>query len=268
MHYREHSPSPDLSPFVRCYWTLEGRPQPGSTERILPDGRQELVFHLGDPAHQLTATGPRRQDRALYIGQMDAPVLLQPSGSLSVFGICFPPGGAAAFFPHPQQETAGRILPLADIAPVWSKELTEAIRNAPAHELRIAIAEIFLRRHLRPRPPNPLVHAAAGLIQAQPWLPVSQIAKHAGCSSRHLERAFLLHVGITPKTLARIARFQRVLQLRAAMPSGSWTHAALEAGYYDQAHLIADYHRFTGSSPTWHESETTAMERAFVRLKR
>src|SRR5437016_904216 len=112
MDYREYPPAPDLAPFVRCYWTLHGSPEPGATERLLPDGRLELAIHLGDPFDRVFSPGLReRQHRALFIGQQDKHVLLEPSGLVSVFGVCFHPDGAAAFARWPQHETAGRILP-------------------------------------------------------------------------------------------------------------------------------------------------------------
>ena len=47
MEYREYSPAPALRPHVACYWTLAG--PGGAPERVLPDGRAELVVHLADP---------------------------------------------------------------------------------------------------------------------------------------------------------------------------------------------------------------------------
>jgi hypothetical protein len=75
-------------------------------------------------------------------------------------------------------------------------------------------------------------------------------------------------VGCTPKTLARIARFQRVLGLREGRPEWGWARVAVEAGYYDQAHLIGDYRRFAGLTPALADEDLSAMERAFVRARR
>ena len=115
MGYREYPPAPDLAAFVRCYWTLHGSPEPGATERLLPDGRLELAIHLGDPFDRVTSAASERQDRALFIGQQDTHVLLEPSGLVSVFGVCFHPDGASAFARWPQHETARRILSLDDV---------------------------------------------------------------------------------------------------------------------------------------------------------
>jgi methylphosphotriester-DNA--protein-cysteine methyltransferase len=68
-------------------------------------------------------------------------------------------------------------------------------------------------------------------------------------SARQIERLFARQVGLPPKGLARIVRFQRVL---AAIDRGvprDWAAAALEAGYYDQAHLARDFREIAGETP-------------------
>ncbi len=124
MHYSEHPAPPDLAPFVRCFWTLTGDLPAGSVERVLPDGRQELIVHMGDPFMQDDAVQPR----ALFTGQISGPLLLRPTGTVFMFGICFHPGGAWPFLRWPQGESAGRILPLED---VWDSSFADRSRACP-----------------------------------------------------------------------------------------------------------------------------------------
>ena len=150
MQYREHPPSPDLAPFVRCFWTLKGRAE-GEPERLLPDGRTELVIHLGDPFDRLHANGHReRQQRALFVGQLDTHVTLAPLGFISVLGACFHPDGASAFAHWPQSETAGMILPLEDLWGSPARSLEDAVRNAESHDGRVPLIENFLRDEFLP----------------------------------------------------------------------------------------------------------------------
>ena len=225
MDYCEYLPAPALRPHVACYWTLAG--PGGQPERVLPDGRAELVVHLADPFEN--------QARALFIGQQRQAVLLRPLGRVEVFGVRFRPAGAAAFFRFPQSEVAGRIVPLADLgAKSWEAEMHEAGSTAA----RRARTDAFLLRRLQPP------------------------AMTSGGSRRQREREFLRTVGLPPKTWERIVRFQRALALRRA--GMAWASVALEAGYYDQAHLIGDCRRITGLAPLARESAETAMERMLV----
>src|SRR5215471_11698787 len=186
MDYREYPPAPDLAEFVRCFWSLTGTAAPGAAERVLPDGRLELVVHLGDPFDLVSPAGIReRQPRALFVGQQESHVLLEPVGRISVFGVCFHPDGAAAFARWPQQETAGRILPLEDLWGEAARSFEEQVRNAGNgnHSSRIAIAEGFLRRQMQHRDVDLRLRAAVDLIQREPWHRMAAIAEHTGASA-------------------------------------------------------------------------------------
>ena len=73
------------------------------------------------------------------------------------------------------------------------------------------------------------------------------LADEIGCSRRYLVAGFREHVGVTPKLLARILRFQRAVGMMEEPLS--WAEISLACGYYDQAHLIRDFKQFTGSAP-------------------
>jgi AraC-like DNA-binding protein len=78
---------------------------------------------------------------------------------------------------------------------------------------------------------------------------VTAVASELGVSERHLRRVFRETVGVSPKTFSRLVRFQYAL--RAARENGhrSWADIAAESGYYDQAHLIAEFRELTGVTP-------------------
>jgi AraC-like DNA-binding protein len=57
-------------------------------------------------------------------------------------------------------------------------------------------------------------------------------------------------VGLTPKRFARVRRLQRILDAAARNVNVDWAEAAVEHGYYDQAHLINDFRELTGITPT------------------
>jgi methylphosphotriester-DNA--protein-cysteine methyltransferase len=87
-----------------------------------------------------------------------------------------------------------------------------------------------------------------------------------GTTPRTLERLFDRHVGMPPKRLARLERFQAVL--RRAGDGGDLRglrDAALAAGYFDQAHFLREFRAFAGVSPsTFFGREDNAMSSAFT----
>lgn len=61
--------------------------------------------------------------------------------------------------------------------------------------------------------------------------------------------AGLVATGLRPSSYARIARVQRAVRL--TLKNGwTWTSAAYEAGFSDQAHLAREVRALTGSWPS------------------
>jgi AraC-like DNA-binding protein len=85
-----------------------------------------------------------------------------------------------------------------------------------------------------------------------PTATAADAACRAALSPRQLRRLFDDHVGLPPKTLQTILRFQRFRtwlaiprQLRS--PLGQ---AAAECGYFDHAHMCRDCVRLAGATPS------------------
>jgi AraC-like DNA-binding protein len=71
-----------------------------------------------------------------------------------------------------------------------------------------------------------------------------------GWSRKQLAARFRDEVGLTPKTAARVLRFQALLAGLRSGGTREWVDLALECGYFDQSHLVRDVRRFTGLTPT------------------
>jgi AraC-like DNA-binding protein len=78
---------------------------------------------------------------------------------------------------------------------------------------------------------------------------VSAVAVDLGVSERHLRRVFREAVGMSPKTFAKLTRFHRALRAARREAHPRWASIAAHAGYYDQAHLIAEFRAITGVTP-------------------
>jgi AraC-like DNA-binding protein len=78
---------------------------------------------------------------------------------------------------------------------------------------------------------------------------VSAVAVDLGVSERHLRRVFRETVGVSPKAFAKLKRFHRALRVAREDGRASWASIAAAAGYYDQAHLIAEVRAIAGATP-------------------
>jgi methylphosphotriester-DNA--protein-cysteine methyltransferase len=253
MEYREWPPHPALRPLVRAYWALHGPTLPSCPQPVLPDGSSELVVHRGRPFHRHTAGRPReRQPPRLFVGQMRAPVVLEPDGQADVVGIRFRPHGAFVLLACPQHALADAIPDVDALGLGWLSAATRRARDAETAERALAVLEDALLARLRRRGAggDPRVATAVALIEAAGGdVRVEAAAAEAGASRRHLERLFLDEVGVGPKVLARLARFQAAAARVVGQPSAPLAAVSGDTGYFDQSHMIRDFLAFSGSSP-------------------
>ena len=61
---------------------------------------------------------------------------------------------------------------------------------------------------------------------------------------------FRSDVGLAPKALARIVRFERLTDVLRAEPAIEWSWAAARCGFFDQAHFANAFRHAYGVSPS------------------
>jgi AraC-like DNA-binding protein len=255
VRYREFAPAAALADVVDCLWTLEGHAfADADADPVLPDGRPELIVHLADPFERMAAGGVfEMQPAIIFAGQLSEQLLLRPRGRVAVLGVRFHPHGAAAILAAPQHELAGLPIALDMAAPLVANAL-DGVRDFDDLGEAVAFVQSRLLRAVDPSRLDRRVAFAVDAIQRTSGrVSVDTLAGATGLTRRHLERRFLDTVGLPPKRLARLARFQRALRLLdrpGLLRSGTETAAA--CGYADQAHFIRDFRLLAGCSPGEH----------------
>jgi len=249
MHYYEVAPDVRLRPWVKCYWGLRVQGAAPAEQRILPDGCCELVLHFGDRFTQHEGGRRRRQPRELFVGPTARAMLVEPGREADVVGIRFWPGGAALLLCAPLSEVRDSAADCADLGIRFGFDTIDRLALKTDQE-RVAILERVLLARLGSAAGDPAVHRAQHVImRSGGMIRVQALAEQAGISMRHLQRRFQRHVGLEPKTLARLVRLQRALAL-AQQERATLARVAAMAGYADQAHFSREFGEIAGVSPT------------------
>jgi AraC-like DNA-binding protein len=238
VEFRAYPPSNVLASFVQFFWTLKGRALPD--QPVYPDGRPEIVLHLDECCEELRSGTWTRQPSTVIAGQLRSAFSLR-GHSVHCFGLRLMPGALPRFFDVDPSELCDRT------ADAGLDRLRERVGNETDTASRIRVTEEFLRERLRSGPPSLAESAVTQILARQGVVRIGAIAGSLGTSIRTLERRFHAEVGLGPKTLARIVRCQRALRLMGSGWSGA--AAALECGYFDQAHLLRDLREWLGRKP-------------------
>jgi AraC-like DNA-binding protein len=231
--------APPQSPIERIWFA---RGPGGPRETILPDGRYELIFNFGDPVLQDGVPQPR----AMLAAQTRRAVSIEPAGRADFVGVTLRDGRAAGAIGVPLREVRDRMLDLGDLG----LDLYDRVGAAGDDRERVAV----LVEAFRSFDADPLAETAASMIRrAAGRLSISRLAAVMGISIRTLARSFDRSIGITPKTLARVQRLNRAAALlQSGRPAAE---AALEAGFFDQPHLVNEFRSMAGLSPSrWIEA--------------
>jgi AraC-like DNA-binding protein len=255
MRYWEQRVASGLARHVECFWFVSETGESasaGTVERVLPDGCLEWIFHLGSPFQRATMAGEwETQPRSFVVGELTRFLLLQPTGRVEIMGVRFKPGGAYRFLPFPLDSLTDRNVATADIFGREGIHLEESVLEASGPGQRQQLVEEFLFNGFNKTNPRPRLEAAIEeIIRSRGQTRVRELANQIGLSSRQLEREFRTAVGLSPKALARIMRFQNLLRLVGEGPLREWAHLALEGGYADQPHMVREFREFAGQSPS------------------
>jgi AraC-like DNA-binding protein len=274
MRYSETKPTIPLRRFVECFWTLEsetsesGGSAAAPPERILPDGCVELILNFGERFFQHVGGSRQIQPRNFVVGQMTGPILISPSGAVELLGIRFQPGGTRAFLKTPADEITDEVVDLGNFSSTFERDLANVCASRRTLAEKIATVDAYLcERLVKTSYDLQLLKLAKRVISSNGVISVDQLASDAGVSNRQLERRFLREVGIGPKLLARIVRFQQVFRAVEQCDS-AWAVVAVECGYYDQAHLIRDFNQFARQTPAVLFASQSSLSESFTRKTR
>ena len=187
--------------------------------------------------------------RSFVGGLRDRQVTTRHEGRSFGIHIDLVPPAAHRLFGLPLRDLAYRQLPLEDV--LDEPFLVERLHDAGTWAARFRLLDSRLARRLRHAPPpSPQVlWAWRRLVGARGDIRVGSLAEELGWSRKRLVTRFGEEIGLPPKAIARVLRFERARALAEAATRPDWARIAVESGYYDQSHLINDFRAFSGRTP-------------------
>lgn len=250
------TPRAELRPYIESFWVLEsptGLPAAASSIAA-PNGCAKLIIPY-DNSILSEADGRIQLTRAQhmnFVGNRDSATLIRTSAQPTGFiAIEFRPHGAFPIFGVPMSDTSNRLWETDDVFGRWSRDVQDAVNNLARVDRKVACIQRQLTVLLKKqRCTSRLVeYCVAALRSVDGRLSIRELERRTGYSRRYLDRLFQQHVGLSPKVLAEIFRFQRFYRKWAAGASFDLLKAELYDHYYDQSHFTREFQRMTGHPP-------------------
>jgi len=243
MEYLLGRPSRPIGELVDRDYIAFSQPA-GTEERWLatPGTSVTLILNLGSAFGGLP--------HSFAAGLTDTAGIVEQDGEIACLDLKLSPLGAYTLLGVPMSELTGRVVDLDDLLP-GGRRLVERLIEQPTWRRRFDVVDAFLLDRLEhaPRPADEVAFAWHRLTATRGAVPIGALAEEVGWSRRHLVARFRQQVGLPPKTIARILRFEHLLNRLRRGPV-DLTRLAAECGYYDQSHMNRDFREFAGTTPS------------------
>jgi AraC-like DNA-binding protein len=232
--YRELRPA---APQVASLW-IQGvaRGSEPHRHRTIPHGSVELQCVIGGL--------PR------VVGPQTVPRLDTLGPGTTVVGIRFRLGAAPAVLGVPASELVDLSVGAEELWGTAAERIGELVASAATPEEAASALEAAALARAEDEP-DPVVAGAAALLLPGRTEDVASLPSELYVSERSLRRRVQAAIGLSPKVVHRMLRFQGFLALahgRGGEPA-ELAMLAAEAGYADQSHLTRECLRLAGLSP-------------------
>ena len=250
---------------MECYWILDNNDPAPKQQKIIPDGYPEIIFHYGDPYRILIKEDWEIQSDFLLAGQITKYFYLENSGRTGTIGIKLKPTALRHLFNLVMNKYVDKVAPLNNtLNPEFKKMKTILSSGQDYNQIIIQLNNIFEELVAEKKITSAGVDHAVNLIfEKHGMVTIPELCAVAFLGERQLLNQFRRYIGLSPKLYARVIRLNYIFQL-VQENKETWSSLAYEAAFFDQAHFIKDFKKFTGENPSKYSFEEKNMANFFL----
>ena len=212
-----------------------------------------LIINFGSPFHIGLGRAPTLADSygSFAAGLFAGPIIMDSDGAAECIQINFTPPGGRLFFGLPMSELADSMVALDDLADAGIGQFARRLADLNSWQARLDLAERFVGTRLgQASQANPAIGWAFRQLMCKGGdVRIGRLAEKLDWSRRRLVASFREEIGLPPKSVSRIIRFNAAQALAAKDTAAGWADIAAACGYADQAHLTREFTALAGCSP-------------------
>jgi AraC-like DNA-binding protein len=249
-------PAPILTEIIKHYLFLDSKGFAPKNLRLFSDGNTGIVFTKNNNL-ALDYDKSKLPNSFLY-GQITQfkNILLTDETALII--VVFQPTGIKKLLGIPAVELRDNIINLEDILDEKSLEIEEKLAIASTIEEKSDILNLFFTSiavKSKNEKEQTVTSSINFIFKNKGVVTNSQLIKFTGYTERHIERLFMDSIGLNPKQFSNIIKLNCFLQqLKNKSNYTNLTEIAYNVGYADQSHLIKEFKKITGLTPTTYEN--------------
>lgn len=184
-------------------------------------------------------------------GLQTQPTYVESYGESKMIVVQFKTLGACVFLHQPLKHFTNQYINLDCIFKNEAEETWEQLKETETVNEKFLITENFLyRKLLTAKIPNgKLVSSVDSLFKSKSPVSIAAICRQHAISGKHLNFLFREYLGVSPKMLSSLNRFQLILHSITKSRPDKLSSVAYELDFFDQAHFSNNFKRFTGLKP-------------------
>jgi AraC-like DNA-binding protein len=272
MRLQNIEPHPLLKNYIEKMWLFEssGKMPVDDLKLVVPNGHIKLsiAFRNGIVAAMNGKSFTSKEQNISLTGLADVPVILDVEKDVATGTIVveFNPQGAYRFFQISLSDIQNQIAPLTDILGTVAKQLEEQISNVQSVDGKVNLLQQFLLKQFTLQVEDSIFeYCVAKITSSKGKMTIKELEKKTGYSSRWLNMKFVDKLGISPKNLSTIIRFNQYYNAVANNNEIDFMQNAFYDYYYDQSHFAKEFKRFTGVSHSGFEKTTNDFGKLFYK---
>lgn len=249
------SPSKELMPYIKHYLFLDNKETAIQKLRLFSDGNTGVVFSLksklisGLNDYEVKNYLP---DSFLY-GQLNGFKDIYSDNEISLIIIVFQPNGIHQLLGIPANEFLDAIVPVEDVFGQKTAILQEKLSEQNNQE-RVELLNQFFGNLITEKTTSNqflITNSVNFIVSNKGDFSLKKLVEYTGYTERHLERKFKECIGLNPKKFGNIIRLHHFLKLiKDKSNATNLTTICYDSGFSDQSHLIKEFKKHTGITPT------------------